>query len=164
MFTATRATTPMRPSTSHRTECVDDYPHSITSLTFPCTRILPPGYTHIDSFIFNDFTITILILHCSSVRAYSMHRRKKKQSRPTILTTTWSRNGNVPERSHPNSHRTSTRTHTVERDKGRRKGRERANTVHIRKHAYHVRYFILAKLFYFILCYLGMPAHIVCTD
>ena len=31
-FTTTTATTPMRPSTSHRTECVDNYPHSITSL------------------------------------------------------------------------------------------------------------------------------------
>ena len=35
----------------------------------------------------------------------------------------------------------------------RRNGRKRANTVYIREHAFHVRYFILAKLFYSILCW-----------
>lgn len=64
-FTATTATTPMRPSTSQRTECVDNYPHSITSLTFPCTRIFffPSGYTH----IFHLFLTTLPLLFSSSI-------------------------------------------------------------------------------------------------
>jgi glycyl-tRNA synthetase beta subunit len=49
---------------------------------------------HICSFIFIDFIITIRILHCLSVCAYRMHRRKEKQG-SSILTTTWSRNRNV---------------------------------------------------------------------
>jgi hypothetical protein len=50
---------------------------------------------HICSFIFFiDFIITIRILHCLSVCAYRMHRRKEKQG-SLILTTTWSRNRNV---------------------------------------------------------------------
>ena len=44
--------------------------------------------THICSFIFIDFIITIRILHYFSVCACRMHRRKEKQG-SSILTTTW---------------------------------------------------------------------------
>jgi hypothetical protein len=40
----------MRPSTSHRTECADDYPQSITPTICPYTRFFffPSGYTYAD--------------------------------------------------------------------------------------------------------------------
>ena len=45
-------------------------------------------------FVHIDIIITIRILHCLSVCACRMHRRKEKQG-SSILTTTWSRNRNV---------------------------------------------------------------------
>ena len=84
----------MRPSTSHRTECAGDYPHSTTPLICPYTRFFSFPSRYICSFIFIDFIITIRILHCLPVCACRMHRRKGKQG-SSILTTTWSGNRNV---------------------------------------------------------------------
>ena len=126
ILTTTRATTSMRPSTSHRTECADDYPQSITLIIFPYTRFFcfPSGHTHIYSSI-HLFLTTLLSLFLISIVCRYVHIvcTDERNSKVIILTTTWSRNRNVSERSHPKSHRAFTRIHnTLEQEREENKG------------------------------------------
>ena len=67
-FTTTTATTPMRPSTSHRTECVDNYPHSITSLFLAHASF--SFHRDTNTFIHLFLTTLPLLFSSSIVRRY----------------------------------------------------------------------------------------------